>query len=417
MSFKQAALIITLILTSTVHAQRAVVATTDFTTGSLSSIDTQTNQATNDLLLIHSDARVRTSGDRVYVINRLPQDNIIVLAKDDLATPIAQYSTGDGSNPHEIAVIDTEKAYVTLYARDYLLVINPATGDSLGAVDLSAYADADGLPEASQMAVFDNTLFVAVQRLNRDTFFSPTDFSVIVAVDIATDQIIDLDPDAAGDQGIVLEGKQPFGSAQRGGKWILGTVGSFFNQDGGIEIVNLLTRTTEGFGLTEEALGGDVGPIAMLSDEEGYIVVTDASFANTIKRFNLSTGTISDPLSDHSGGFTPGMAVLNASLFVLDQGTSSEPTSVGVRVYDTSTDQLAAGPISTGLPPFDIVFLDASPADYDGSGTVAFEDFLLFAAAFGTRQGEDGFASQFDLHADGLIDFTDFLVFASNFGD
>ena len=185
-------------LTTSAFAQKAVIATTDFTTGDLSAIDAITHVATNEQLLIHGDAKVRAFGDRVYVINRLGQDNIIVLSKDDLASPITQYSTGNGTNPHEIAVASDTKAYVTLYARDYLLIVNPATGDSLGSIDLSTFSDADGLPEASQMAQFGDHLYVAIQRLNRDTFFSPTEFSTIAVIDTQTDALVDVEPGTDG---------------------------------------------------------------------------------------------------------------------------------------------------------------------------------------------------------------------------
>ena len=214
-------ILLTCLLAVPTVAQRAVIATTDFSSGDLSVIDTRSRVAKNGGILIHGDARVRTFGDRVYIINRLGQDNIIVLSKDDLATPITQYSTGNGSNPHEIVVADAAKAYVTLYERKYLLVINPATGDSLGAVDLSGFADADGVPEASQMALFGSHLFVAIQRLNRDAFFGPTAFSTIAVIDTRTNTLVDVDPGANGIQGIALQATQPFGHAQRGGKWIL----------------------------------------------------------------------------------------------------------------------------------------------------------------------------------------------------
>lgn len=52
-----------------------------------------------------------------------------------------------------------------------------------------------------------------------------------------------------------------------------------------------------------------------------------------------------------------------------------------------------------------------NPADFDGNGEVAFTDFLLFAAAFGSPD------PQFDLTNDGLVQFDDFLVFASLYAD
>jgi hypothetical protein len=52
----------------------------------------------------------------------------------------------------------------------------------------------------------------------------------------------------------------------------------------------------------------------------------------------------------------------------------------------------------------------SSAADFNGDGAVAFADFLLFAGAFGTVDG------QFDLNGSGgIIDFGDFLLFAQLF--
>ena len=34
-------------------------------------------------------------------------------------------------------------------------------------------------------------------------------------------------------------------------------------------------------------LGGNLSSLAMVSDDEGYVVVLDASFANIVKRFDL----------------------------------------------------------------------------------------------------------------------------------
>ena len=101
---------------------------------------------------------------------------------------------------------------------------------------------------------------------------------------------------------------------------------------------------------------------------------------------------MSDSLPGHSGGFTPAISVLGTELYVLDRGTFSNPAAAGVKVYDSVTNTLSAGPVSTGIPPSDITFIDVTHADYDNDGAVAFEDFLLFAGAFGKRQGEAGYA-------------------------
>ena len=54
--------------------------------------------------------------------------------------------------------------------------------------------------------------------------------------------------------------------------------------------------------------------------------------------------------------------------------------------------------------------------DFDASGRVDFNDFLLFARHFGREQGAAGFDSTFDVNRDGQINFPDFLFFARHFG-
>ena len=55
--------------------------------------------------------------------------------------------------------------------------------------------------------------------------------------------------------------------------------------------------------------------------------------------------------------------------------------------------------------------------DFDGTGMVAFADFVLFAGVFGSEQGDGKYASRYDLNADGGIGFEDFVIFAKSFGD
>lgn len=54
--------------------------------------------------------------------------------------------------------------------------------------------------------------------------------------------------------------------------------------------------------------------------------------------------------------------------------------------------------------------------DLDGDGTTGFPDFLIFAAAFGTRPGDAAFLSAADLDRSGDVGFGDFLMFAAAFG-
>ena len=54
--------------------------------------------------------------------------------------------------------------------------------------------------------------------------------------------------------------------------------------------------------------------------------------------------------------------------------------------------------------------------DFDGSGLVGFPDFVLFAGAFGYREGGEKYDAKYDLDRDGEIGFDDFEIFAGSFG-
>ncbi len=53
--------------------------------------------------------------------------------------------------------------------------------------------------------------------------------------------------------------------------------------------------------------------------------------------------------------------------------------------------------------------------DFNGDGAVNTSDHLLFVAAFGLSEGENGFNGEMDLNGDGTIDTADFLIFSSHF--
>ena len=71
--------------------------------------------------------------------------------------------------------------------------------------------------------------------------------------------------------------------------------------------------------------------------------------------------------------------------------------------YVTQVTRAATG----GL--LELAGISAPTADFDGSGSVDFDDFLLFAARLESE------AAVFDLDRDGRVGFSDFLIFADQF--
>jgi hypothetical protein len=337
------------------------ITTTDFASGSAAFVPAGADQAEANLLNLHSDAVVRYYQGRIYIVNRLGQDNVLILDESDPRTPVLQFSTGNGTNPHDIEFASPTKAYISRYDDTQVLIVNPQDGSELGTIDLGAFADSDGLPEMSQMALVGNRLYIACQVQDRDNGFAPAPQGLLVVVDIATDQLVDMDPAQDGIQAWSLTGGNPTSVIAAGNSLVIAEISGFGDTAGGIEVLDLASETSRGLVVSEVNLGGDINSLTLADAGRGYAVVTDANFANFVRPFDLGTGQVSAPLENHSTGFTPSLAVDGNRLYVADRGTFSDPDAGGLLIYDTATNQLVAGPIATGLPPNDIAVLSDAP--------------------------------------------------------
>ncbi len=333
------------------------VITTDFATGSTAFLAANAAEAEVNLLGIHADAVGHYHDGRVYIVNRLGQDNILVLDAMDWRTPLTQFSVGNGTNPHDIEIVAPDKAYISRYDAASLLIVNPQDGAELGQIDLSAFADADGLPEVSQIVRVGERLYLSCQRLDRNSGWGPADISYLIVVDLTTDTLVDVDPDAEGVQGIALSAGNPNSMAVVGEQIAVGGVVNFGDRAGGVEIVDVATNRSLGLAVREEDLGGDIASVVLVDQNRGYAVVTDANFANSVRPFDLSSGTVGAPLENISGGFIPSLAVDGDRLIVADRGSFDDPASAGLKFYDAATGAFLRGPIDTGLPPANIVVL------------------------------------------------------------
>ncbi len=342
----------------TAQAQSDIfVITSDFSTGSTSLLRDGAERADINLLGVHSDAFGYYHAGRIYVINRFGQDNILVLDAADPRTPLTQFSVGNGSNPHDIEVVAEDKAYVTLYDQSALLVVDPRDGSERGRIDLSAFADADGLPEVSQIARVGSRIYLSCQRLDRNGTWGPVDNSFLIVVDIASDRLVDVDLNTEGVQGILLSASNPNSLAVIGDRIAVSGVASFGDRSGGIDLIDAVANRSLGIAIGEEALGGDINFMVMADSERGFAIVSDENFVNLVRPFNLRSGEVGAPLEGLSGGFVPSMAIDGNRLIVADQGSFSDPSSAGLKIYDANSGQLLQGPIATGLPPVSIVVL------------------------------------------------------------
>lgn len=193
-------------------ATTLLITTTDFATGALSVVDTRTDTVDNDVALGSPDAIPFADNGRIALVHRFGYDFI------DFLTPGTWTSRGQHAlsaqdtsspNPHALVFDDEGLAYVTLFGSKDLLVMDPTlpVGSAVvDHIDLSAFADPDGTPEASQMLRCGDTLWVGVERLDRDNGFARTDGDQLIAIDLAQRTPYDLDLEVSGGQGLRLRG-------------------------------------------------------------------------------------------------------------------------------------------------------------------------------------------------------------------
>ncbi len=338
---------------------RVGVVTTDFSSNGRFSVITADGFPLPGLSPIYSDAVARYQNNQVTIINRLGRDNIQVLEPALGFFTVQEFSVGSGSNPHDYIRISDAKGYVSLYNKNYLQIVQPATGFLIGAISLAAYADIDGIPEADGMLLEGSSLYVALERLDRNQAnFPPAGVSKLIEINTGSDAIVgSYDFPAANPYGklkrVVLSG-QPHLVVPCPNR-----LGFLSALDGGVVAFNLVTRTFRpGFLYSETTAGGDILDVEIASDTVGYATVLDAFFNKYLQKFNPSTGQKLAQLAyaPSSTGTISGLLLAPNGYLYAGDASFSQP---GVRIYDTQRSDalITPAPVSVGLRPFDLIYI------------------------------------------------------------
>ncbi|MEE8301387.1 MAG: hypothetical protein V3S24_03020 [Candidatus Tectomicrobia bacterium] len=332
-------------------------------TGSYSVVDLQSRDLFADITLggVHSDAvPARVFDGRIYVVNRLGVDSIQIIDPQQGYTtpPGAELSVGNGANPHDIAFVSADKAYVSRFGAAELFIINPTTLTQVGEIDLSSLVkldDLDGLPEMDRMIMHNGLLYLTLEHLDTTAFFTPLTAGEVVVIDPATDTIVRV---------IQLNARNPFSSLQFSpalNRILVSTVGNFGVADGGIEAINPETNTVDpGFILDEATTGGEITHFEVVSATQGFAVFgafVDGMFLNTLVSFNPSTGELGDPLLGPLDTFLPHFAINSRNELYLAVNDDETPTP-GVRVFDIIQEVELDQVLSGALPPVFVVFIE-----------------------------------------------------------
>jgi len=353
----------------------AFILTTDYFGSSFSVINmANPGSVEKDIADTNGDDEVRYYNGKVYVLNRFSHDLIEVFDATNNFNKILEFSTGTGSNPQDIAFISENKAYVSCYDKTDLLIVNPTTGEHLGSINLSSYADEDGFPEMHKMVEFKffdfSRVYLNIQRLDRDNWYTPTDKSYILEIDGDRDEVI---------RAIQLTGLNPSTAPILDGIHIIvGESGSWFLYDGGIERINIFTNEAEGFFITEEELGGNIVDFDIYKKYTGlmgyfyymiekylgftliprvaYAVVSDNMFNTSLVSFDLSGKTPPEEIYTTAGYQLSDLAINdNGKLYLSDR----TPGSQGIRIFNAKSGaQETSEPIEVGAyPPVHITFI------------------------------------------------------------
>lgn len=327
--------------------------TSDFTTGGF--VLQQAGECETEELWIDvaGDAVVRSQNGYIFVLNRFGYDNVTVLSASNPEAVLAQFSTGNGSNPQDILIIEDQKAYVTVLQSAEMLIVDFLTGEIIGEIDLSQFADeADGKPEAAHMIPHAGHVLVMCQRLDQTTqLWDPAGPGCLVMIDPASDSVVDVDPSTPEVDPIWLPCANPTSWAKTLTSLLVTCVGNWsLYDDGGLLAVDPTGQTAPVSLITEIDANGNLYEVAAIGNVV-YVAVSYVDWTYSVFPYYSDPGTLGQSLNGTSGGYVPDMVADGGILYIADQGTFAAPELAGLILVDADTDSFICGPVSTGLPP------------------------------------------------------------------
>ncbi len=334
----------------------ALVITSDYSAGAYAAISIEnTGSVKKDINPIHSDATCHFDPltNTPFILQRLGVDSIIELDPDDFDI-VNEFSATPNSNPHGMAVVSEDRAYIARFGSTKMLLVNPFSGKVIiDTIDFSVYADDDGIPEVSDLARYGDKVFATVERLDRNDGWSPVGGGLIAVIDVESGEIV-------GD--VALSGTRSYGEmaySEAVKRYVIAEPGSWSDlENAGLEYFDPEDESVSGFFITEKALGGNVTKGLVVSQDKGYALVgVEGENGNDthIIAFNPKSGQKLDTILK-TEGWTYGDIALTpdgSELWVADRTVDND----GIRIFDTKTDkEKTRKPIDVGLPPSDICF-------------------------------------------------------------
>ena len=258
-----------------------VITETNFTQGAVSVVDLSTKTIQKSVISFGSDNFVDTAGGATYLFDHTtgvitgftghaPNTNITLNAQ-----------TGVSSNPYGIAIA-SGKAFIPRYNSKFLLILDPTQvgGGTRDSIDLSTYVSrhpvdtAASAPRMAAVTAYNGYIFVTLQRLNYK--YSALDTSLVVVINASTKAVVSTIP---------LHFRNPVAAHAVGSTWFITSIAGYGDQAGGVEKIDLSSRTHGGNVITETALAADAFDFVPAGSSSGYVSYsTDFGFTTHVKK-------------------------------------------------------------------------------------------------------------------------------------
>lgn len=322
----------------------------DFSAGQLATVASG-GAVTDAIFPTTTDPAVEVDGDRVFLLDRSSENTVRMYDPADWSAPLVELSTGDGSNPQDVGRCG-DTLVVSTYADDALQLYSVTTGLPTGTIDLSAYADDDGVPEADSVARGpDGDLYVTLNRIDTRVFpwTSADGTGVLLRVDcdtlaVAAEWTTGPNPSLQPDP-------------EDAGRFLVRT-GDYYNPDytakldGAIHRFDPVAGTISDPILTEAAFGYNLAALAGSAGGRSILVADDA-YAWSVWCVDLATGeaTATDAVDAFIGD---AVATPDGKVWLpyrAGYAGNGDPVVEGLVAWDPAACA-AEPPVSTLFPPY-----------------------------------------------------------------
>ncbi len=328
----------------------AILTTTDYSVGSLATINLDSWALSDNIVDTSSDPWVNVTDGLIVQFNAFNHDTVRVYQPGNWSEPLVEFALADGANPNDVELCGG-KLVVSQFNLASLAAYDPESGLVSGSVDLSAFDDGDGTPEAGNMVRVGSKLYVGMENLDQSGSWRSVGGAL---AEVDCDSLEVTDSWSPGYDVSVFE------YAPNPDKVVVATAqNNMGGSEGGLWMLETSTGELSELLVSEETLGGTIVGFAAYN-EAAVVVVGDADYNYTVGCLDTTTWEYTEAEQSHEyitglEGNGRGEAWITARTH-----WSYDDSAPGTIVYDiqTCTSLTAADPLATALEPYSVAFYE-----------------------------------------------------------